>query len=245
MTRLPALLLCAALLLAAGCGDDGGGPSSTAVVTVTAPELDCPEPRIVTSAEDITDELSALIWEGLGAYSSGVLPITSDLVIIGSIALNASALPVPNDCLQRSDCSPQAGLILDSAVTGAVGEGDANLECGDSYSRVILTDTTVRLRPYLGDTHPCRYNAVPMVVVMPPCGTACGEGQGLCPADGVCYELGTGYCQACEGGTKEVCACRGPEGPLAEGASCRYWQSGDVLCEGHCRQGGCDAGPCP
>ncbi len=245
MTRLLVLLLCVALLLAAGCGDDGSGSSSTSGVTVTVPRRDCPEPRIVTSEEDLTDELTVLIWEGLGSYSSGVLPITGDLVITGTIALNASALPVPNDCLLRSDCSPQAGLILDSAVPGAVGEGDANLECGDSYSRVVLRDTTVRLRPYLRDTHPCRYNAVPTVEVLPACGTACDAGQGLCPADGVCYELGTGYCQACEGGTKEACACRGPEGPLAEGAACNYWQSGDVRCDGTCRAGVCDAGPCP
>lgn len=245
MTRLLASVLCAALLLATGCGDDGGGFSSTSAVTVTAPSLECPEPRIVTSMEDLTDELTFLTWEGLGAYSSGVLPITADLVITGTIALNASALPVPNDCLLRSDCSPQAGLILDSAVAGAVGEGDANLECGDSYSRVIFTNTTVRLRPYLRDMHPCRYNAVPMVEVLPPCGAACGEGQGICPVDGVCYELGAAYCRSCEGGTKQACACRGPEGPLAEGAACTYWESGDVRCDGACHAGGCDAGTCP
>ena len=171
----------------------------------------------------------------MGAYSSGVLPITPDLVITGTIALDASTLPVTNDCLTRSDCSPQAGLILDAGVAGAVGEGDANLACGDSYARILLTGTTVRLRPYLRDTHPCRFNFTPVVEILPACGTACSEGQRMCPVDGVCYGMGVGYCQACEGGTKEACACQGPEGPLEEGAACSYWQSGDVRCDGTCR----------
>jgi hypothetical protein len=235
MRRLPAVLLSAALL-AAACGDDGG---------TTAPSLECPEPVAVTSAEDLVDQLSVLLWEGVGAYSSGVLPITSDLVITGTVALDASALPVTNDCLTRSDCSPQAGLILNSDVAGAVGEGDANLVCGDSYARILLTDTTVRLRPYLRDTHPCTFNFTPMVEVLPACGTACGEGQRMCPVDGVCYAAGAAYCQACEGGTKEACACQGPDGTLDEGASCSYWQSGDVRCDGTCRDGACDAGSCP
>ena len=64
-------------------------------------------------------------------------------------------------------------------------------------------------------------------------------------ADGVCYEAGESYCRLCEGGSKEDCACRGGEGPLAEGESCTYWQSGDVQCVGTCRQGVCEADPCP
>ncbi len=237
MKRLLALLLPAALLLVAGCGDDGGA--------TTVPGLECPEPVVVASAEELVDQLNNLVWEGLGAYSSGVLPITADLVVTGTIALDASALPVPNDCRQQSDCSPVAGLVLGSEVTGAVGEGDANLVCGDSYARILLTDTTVRLRAYLRDTHPCTFNATPMVQVLPACGTACGEGQRMCPVDGVCYAAGTAYCQSCEGGSKESCACQGSEGPLEEGASCTYWESGDVRCDGTCRAGVCDAGTCP
>ena len=241
--RLSALVL-AALALAAGCGDDDATSSST-TTTVTVPGLDCPEPRVIVVVEELLDELLFMEWRGLGPYTSGVLPVTADLVITGTLAIDASALPVPGRCAQRSDCAPQAGLILNESVAGAVGEGDANLECGESYGRIVLTDTTVRLRPYLRDTHPCRYNATPMVEVLPACGTPCAEGQQLCPADGVCYEQGMAYCQACEGGSKEACACRGPEGPRTEGAACSYWQSGDVQCIGTCREGACDTGPCP
>ncbi|MFH1330916.1 MAG: hypothetical protein ABIJ48_09745 [Actinomycetota bacterium] len=244
--RRPALLATAVVVLAAvaaGCGDDGGGTSSSSTTTLLP--LQCPNPVTVTSAEDLVAVLTATAWAGLGSYTSGPLPITPDLVVVGTIVLDASALPVPEDCRGRADCSPQAGLRVDLPVDGVVAEGDANLECGDAYSRVIFTDTTVRLRPYLRDTHPCRFNFVPLVEVAPPCGSPCGEGQRLCPVDGVCYAAGTGFCQACEGGAKEACACRGPEGPLEDGSDCSYWQSGDVLCDGTCRQGVCAAEPCP
>ncbi|MBN2113633.1 MAG: hypothetical protein JW785_05835 [Acidimicrobiia bacterium] len=242
MTRLPALVVGLALLFVTGCGDDDGG-LATVGPTSTLPDLECPEARPVIDSQDLIDELALLTWEGWGPYSSGVKPVTADLVITGTVALNASALPVPENCLSRPDCSPQAGLVLHPGVAGAVGEGDAYIECADSYARIVLTDTTVRLRPYLRDTHPCAFNYVPMVEVLPPCGTPCSEGQGLCPVDGVCYSLGDAFCRLCEGGTKEECACRGPEGPLEEGAPCSYWQSGDMKCEGRCRSGACDT-PC-
>jgi hypothetical protein len=235
MNRPSALLVCAALLAVVGC-DDGG---------TQARGVECADPVAVTSADDLIAELTALSWESHGNYTSGVLGITPNLVITGTVALNASSLPVPANCGERADCSPQAGLILSADVTGAVGEGDANLVCSESYGRVLLTDTTVRLRPYLQDTHPCTFNLTPMVEVLPACGSACTEGYRMCPADGVCYAAGTAYCQACEGGTKETCACRGPEGSLRNGASCTYWESGDVRCDGTCRDGACDAGPCP
>lgn len=242
MTRLRVLVVGIVLLSVAGCGGDDGG-SAAGGPTATLPDLECPEARPVADSQDLLDELALLPWEGWGLYSSGVRPVTVDLVITGTVVLDASAVPAPENCLNRPDCSPQAGLVLGPAVTGVVGEGDAYLECADSYARLVFTDTTVRLRPYLRDTHPCAFNYVPMVEVLPPCGAPCGAGQGLCPVDGVCYALGDAFCRSCEGGTKEECACRGPEGPLEEGASCSYWQSGDMKCEGRCRAGACDT-PC-
>jgi hypothetical protein len=238
--RKAAIALGLALALVAGC-DDGGGEGSSSTTSTTLAPLECPEPIAVASTEDLVAVLAALPWEGLGAYTSGLLPITPDLVVSGTVVLNAADLPIPASCLGRSDCSPQGGLRLDVPVAGAVAGGHADLPCGDAYARLTLTDTTVRLRPFLYDTHPCQFNFVPIVEVALPCGSPCGEAQALCPVDGVCYGAGTGFCQACEGGSKEVCACRGPEGPLEEGAACSYWQSGDVKCVGTCRQGTCES----
>jgi hypothetical protein len=198
----------------------------------------------VSSAEDLVAALAALAWEGSGAYTSGPLPITPDLVVAGTVVLDAADLPIPADCLDRRDCPPRGGFWAGS-VAGVVAEGDAGLTCTSASARVTFTDTTLRLRPLLRDTHPCVFNYVPVVQVEPPCGSPCSEGQAMCPADGACYAAGAGFCQACEGGTKEACACRGPEGPLAEGTACAYWQSGDVQCTGICRDGACDAGTCP
>ena len=236
--RKAAIGLGLALALATGCGDDGGDASSS--TSTILPPLDCPDPITVASADDLVAVLSATSWEGLGGYTSGPLPITPDLVVTGTVVLEAADLPIPEDCLSRSDCSPRGGFRLGSPLAGVVVEGDPGIPCGDSSARLTLTDATVRLRPYLADTHPCEYNFVPLVAVVPPCGSACEDGQELCPADGVCYDAGATFCRLCAGGSKEACACRGPEGPLAEGASCDYWQSGDVKCVGTCRQGNCE-----
>jgi len=235
--RKAAIAVGLAVALTAGCGDDGGDASST--TSTTLPPLECADPLIITSTEDLVAVLAATSWQGLGAYTSGPLPITPDLVISGSVVLDASDLPIPADCLGRPDCSGEGGFWVGAPVPGVGGQGDADLPCGDAYARLTLTDTTLRLRPFLYDTHPCEYNFVPIVEVAAPCGSPCGEGQALCPVDGVCYGVGAGFCQACEGGSKETCACRGPEGPLNEGASCTYWQSGDVKCVGTCQQGIC------
>lgn len=242
--RTTALAVGLALMLIAGCGDEGGeGPSST--TTTTFAPLQCPDPIGIASTEDLVTVLAGASWQVLGGYTSGPLPITPDLVVSGTVGLEASDLPIPETCLGRSDCSPQGGFRIGVPVPGVLAEGEAEGSCVDGFTRLTLTDTTVRLRPYLRDTHPCQYNFVPAVAVHPACGTACGDGQVLCPVDGVCYDAGTGFCQMCGGGSKEACACQGPEGPLGEGASCRYWQSGDVECVGTCRQGTCEAEPCP
>lgn len=244
MKRIPAVVVLAAVMLAAGCGDDDG-TSSSFTTTTTLPPLECPDPILISSTDDLVAVLAAIPWQGAGAYTSGPLPITPDLVVTGTVVLDAADLPMPADCLGRSDCRPQGAFSTGMAPPGTALDGEAGLDCGSGAARLTLTDTTVRLRPLLRDTHPCRYNFVPLVEVAPPCGSPCAEGQALCPVDGVCYSAGTGFCQACEGGAKEACACRGPGGPLEEGARCTYWESGDVRCDGTCRQGTCDAGPCP
>jgi hypothetical protein len=232
-----------ALLLAAGCGDDGGQASST--TSSTLPPLECPDPVTIASTEELVAVLAATSWENLGGYTSGPLPITPDLVVVGTVVLEAADLPIPQTCLDRSDCSRKGGFRIGVPVAGVLAEGEAEGSCITGFARLTFSDVTFRLRPVLYDTHPCAYNFVPLVAVVGACGAPCREGQLLCPVDGVCYEAGSAFCRLCEGATKESCACRGAQGPLAEGASCTYWQSGDVECVGACRQGVCEAEPCP
>jgi hypothetical protein len=238
--RKTAVVLVLALVVVTGCGD-GGGVGSSSTTSRTFAVLECPDPIAIASTEDVVAVLAATSWEGQDGYTSGPLPITPDLVIAGTVVLEAGALPIPQNCLDRSDCSAQGGFRMSVPVPGVVAEGDPDLPCDNSHARLTLTDTTVRLRPYLRDTHPCQYNFVPAVAVVLPCGTPCGDGQALCPVDGVCYDAGTGFCQMCGGGSAEACACQGAEGPLEEGASCSFWVSGDVQCVGTCRQGTCES----
>jgi hypothetical protein len=239
MRKTAVITLGLALALATGCGDDGGDASSS--TSTTLPPLDCPEPITVASADDLVAVLAATSWEGSGGYTSGPLPITPDVVVTGTVVLKAADLPIPEDCLRRSDCSPRGGFRMGVPVPGVLADGGAEGPCISGFSRLTFNNTTFRLRPVLYDTHPCEYNFVPLVAVVPPCGSPCEDGQELCPADGACYDAGATFCRLCTGGSKEACACRGPEGPLAEGASCDYWQSGDVQCVGTCRQGTCES----
>lgn len=249
MRGRPVLLL-GVVALVAGCGGEGGtaasdGSTTAAATTTVPPAPECPAPVAIASAADLVAVLAATPWRGLGLYTSGPLPVTPDLVVTGTVVLEAADLPVPEDCRARPDCRPDAAFRMGVPLPGVVPEGVADFACSDGFARLTLTDTTVRLRPYLYDTHPCEYNLVPLVAVLPPCGTACPEGEALCPVDGVCYAAGEGFCRLCEGGAKEACACRGSEGPLPEGSACSYWRSGDVLCEGRCRQGTCVSRACP
>jgi hypothetical protein len=243
----PALVLLGVLLvgLSAGCGDDGGATTLPTAVTTTTfspttlPPPDCPAPVAISSTGDLLAVLAGMDWAGSGAYSSGLQPITPDLVVTGTVVLEAAAIPLPAECLERSDCSHQGGFFGGALPAGATLQGEADLTCLTAASRLTLANTTVRLRTVLVDTHPCAVNFVPVVEVEAPCGTPCGPGLALCPGDGVCYAQGDSFCRRCEGGGREECACRGADGPLPEGAHCTYWQSGDVRCDGTCRQGTC------
>lgn len=239
VVRKGVIALGLALVVVAGCGD-GGGDASSSTTSTTLP-LECPEPITITSTEDLVAVLAALPWGWLGGYTSGGPAVTPDLVVGDSVVLEAADLPIPQHCLDSSGCSPQGQFWMGSPVPGVQAEGGVDSPCTGGIARLTFNDTTFRLRPFLYDTHPCRYNSVPTVEVEPPCGTSCGEGSQLCPVDGVCYAAGANFCRLCEGGSKETCACRGPEGPLDQGASCSYWQSGDVKCVGTCREGTCES----
>ena len=236
--------LCCLLLvtaIVAGCGEENTAftTTTTSTTTTTLLPVDCPDPIAVSSTADLVAALEATPWRGVGGYTSGSVPITPDLVVTGTVTLEAADLPIPPDCLGRSDCRPQGGFSAGHPVQGVLLEGEVDLDCATGFSRLTVTNATLRLRPALRDTHPCRYNFIPLVAVDSPCGTACDPGTLMCPLDGSCYAAGDIYCRLCEGGTRQACACRGPEGTLPEGASCTYWESGDVRCDGTCRQGAC------
>ena len=142
--RKAAIVLALALGLVAGCGDDSGDTSST--TSTTLPPLQCPDPITVTSTDDLVEVLAALHWGWLGGYTSGQPSITPDLVVTGTVILEAADLPIPQECLDRSDCSPagHAGYVyLDgfgSAIVGPPGPtGPVDVPTLSEWALILLS----------------------------------------------------------------------------------------------------------
>ena len=233
----------AMVLVLAACGGDDAATTTTSIAisttTSTVAEFVCPDPIPVGNVDELLAVLETAAWESVGPYSSGSLPPTPDLVVGGTVTLESKNIPVPAGCLDRDDCRNQAVLSAVD-VEGALVEGDAGLFEGDT--RLTLTDTTVRLSLSMLDTHPGPFNFVPLVSVIGPCDAPCDPDEFACPADGRCYGSFDAYCRRCEGRPAAECACRAPEGPLADGTSCDYFISGDVIEVGECRAGICVVG---
>jgi len=224
------LALGAVVILAmAGCGDDERP-------AVTLDPTACPDPIEVNDVAGIVAALEEVTWDQAGPYSSGSEPPSGDLIVRGTIVIEAADVPLPQECLARGDCRHVATF---SAVgkAGAVVEGDDDLYGGET--RLTLTDTTVRLGLTLMDTHPGPFNFVPLVTVLGPCGEPCDAGQLACPGDGSCYGSFDTFCRRCEGRAAAECACSTIDGPVEDGEYCEFFVSGDVIQAGVCRSGVC------
>ncbi len=234
-----------------GCGDGSdvfGGRATTASGGADpATTYQCPDPIDVEAATDITALLAEMVWRGAGPYGGGVLSITPDLIVSGTVTLESATVTVPESCLGRSDCLHAVGFSapeLDGVTLDGSPEGDFIGLAG----RLTLTDVTIRLRPVMIDTHPGPANYVPAVRVLEPCGTPCGPAAATCPADGVCYDTRgnpSSFCLFCEGKRAEECACSATPGTVPDGEPCSYYISGDVICTGTCESGTCVGEGCP
>jgi len=116
--RKAAIAVGLAVALTAGCGDDGGDASST--TSTTLPPLECADPSPITSTEDLGGGVGRHFLAGTGRLHLRPLPITPDLVISGSVVLDASDLPIPADCLGRPDCSGEGGFWVGAPVPECV-----------------------------------------------------------------------------------------------------------------------------
>ena len=87
--RKGAMALGLALVLVAGCMD-GGGDASSSTTSTTLPPLECPEPIAIASTQDLVAVLAATSWDSLGEYPSGSLSLTADLVVSGTVTLEAA-----------------------------------------------------------------------------------------------------------------------------------------------------------
>lgn len=206
--------------------------------------LVCGEQQALAAPIQVNELASSLGWTWIGPYASTNIPVTVDLQVEGTLELFSTDLPVPDQCLNRIDCRHEVSFYIrpNDEVNGAMltGQTDEELPWLKDQFGLTLTDTTVRLRFVVFDTHPEAYNFVPMVQVLPACATTCGENQQECPIDRACYStISSEYCRLCETKTKEECGCWEPTGMAADNTECSYMVSGDVMCGGICESGVC------
>lgn len=258
------------------CADDGPAPYSVGLCLCGQEELDratmgpecaCDALDVAcfdTSAcghqlvADATDVWNALppFHKWFGPYTTGVLPVTVDLVASTDLEVRLDGF-----CVEPPDCHPVVFLDEDpdregrggpvpDPVTGVslseiddydyYGLGGVG---GDILKKVmhVAAGTRFRLRPLQYDIHPTLPSFAPAIRVMPPCDAPCNHGELRCFADGVCYPAGRGFCYGCTDLGVEVCECVDEAGPRPDGTTCEFWISGDQIKSGLCNDGICDA----
>jgi hypothetical protein len=185
--------------------------------------------------------LNSLEYEYYGPYSSGHLPITEDIQIIGTVTLSSKQLVVPEECANRDDCRHHIGFENKYDAEGI----SLSAEFFDFYSppftsSLILTDIKLRFRPLLRDTHMwLESNHTPVLQLMPPSDYECEESHIKCEIDQVCYDYFQDYCQHCLALSHRECVCRDEDGVFPDETYCAFFVSGDALVMGECQEGEC------
>lgn len=89
------------------------------------------------------------------------------------------------------------------------------------------------------DTHPGRYNFVPIVEVLAACAAPCGATELACEATHTCWSDARDHCAYCLGGDNDACACWNGTGFEDDDTPCEVAVSGDVYMPGTCQSGVC------
>jgi hypothetical protein len=185
----------------------------------------------------IVSILNSLEYEYFHPYSSGHLPITEDIQIIGTVVITSEQLEVPDRCLERDDCRHNFGFSNANEIDGVLISPNANPE---DYvyptGALILTNVRVRFRKLIIDTHPSMFNHIPVMQVLPPSDYECEESEIKCEHDQVCYSTFF-YCEFCLELSPQECVCRDENGTFPDGTSCEF--GGDAIITGECQDGEC------
>jgi hypothetical protein len=195
----------------------------------------------VYNSSQLLSILNSLEYEYYGPYSSGHLPITEDIQIIGTVTLSSEQLVVPEECANRDDCRHHIGFENKYDAEGI----SLSAEFFDFYSppftsSLTLTDIKLRFRPLLRDTHMwLESNHTPVLQLMPPSDYECEESHIKCEIDQVCYDRYQDYCQHCLALSHQECVCRDEDGIFPDGTHCEFFVSGDAYMMGECQDGIC------
>ena len=200
------------------------------------------EPVRAGSAGALTGIVRALIWDREGPYTAQAMNLSKDIRVTQRITLAAKDMAVPEVCLKRDDCR--------KAVTMVIPKDMAGVECVKTedvmgaphcVEAVLSQNSTFRIRAKLLDTHPWKYNFIPVVEFTEASTHACKPGELQCLRDKTCWKNFNGYCRYCLARPVERCACQNEKGPLSDGTSCTFFISGDMVCVGKCRDGLCES----
>ncbi|MCK5255915.1 MAG: hypothetical protein KAQ81_07830 [Deltaproteobacteria bacterium] len=207
-----------------------------ALLSITVGFSSCECVGVYNSFQLLSIILNSLEYE-FYPNTSGHLPITEDIQIIGTVTLSSEHLIVPEECANRNDCRNQVGF---EDMYGADGISLSPISSdipGFSPSSLTLTNIKLRFRPLLIDTHPWLYNHVPVIMLMPPSDQECNGIK--CEIDQVCYDRYQDYCQHCLALSHQECVCRDENGIFPDGTFCQFFISGDVIMMGECQDGEC------
>lgn len=197
----------------------------------------------VYSSYQLLTILNSLEYEYRGPYSSGHLPITENIQIIGTVTISSKQLVVPEVCADQDDCRHHIGFENKYDAEGIF----LSAEYFDFYSApftssLTLTDIKLRFRPLLLDTHMrLESNHTPVLQLMPPSDYECEESHIKCDIDEVCYDRYQDYCQHCLALSHRKCVCRDKDWVFTDGTSCTFFVSGDAIIMGECQDGECMA----
>jgi hypothetical protein len=193
------------------------------------------------------NELIAIIeatpdWVTFGPYTTGCLPASADILVSGTVTLQADSVAVPTIC--------RGGACRD-VVRFRAQEQPMGVECLEPEpwfsftlcAGITLHDTTIRVRTLREDIHPSEFgNYAPIVDVLPACATPCGADELTCAASHTCWTSVRDHCAYCLGGSNEECGCWDGARFAENGAKCSIATSGDIIELGICRAGTCDLG---
>lgn len=139
----------------------------------------------------------------------------------------------------RSDCAPGVRFQLRDDVAGVT---CINREAYFYYSTcdaIEVTNTSLRVRAVMQDTHPGTYNFMSFVEILPACEQSCRDDQLRCEATEACWDSARDHCTYCLGADSDVCACWTPDGFEPDGGECYVTISGDSSIGGTCERGTC------
>lgn len=191
------------------------------------------------SLKGLIGEIGGLKWDYSGPYSARNSGVSADIDVPGSLSLSAKDIPVPASCLKRDDCRHASVMVIPKGFKGITCTQTENLLGVDYCVAAKLSKTTFRLRGKMIDTHPWKWNFIPVLEFLAPCSEPCKPGEFRCAADNTCRTGFNGYCRNCLELPAKNCACLNEKGPLPEGTRCTWFISGDVICAGACRNGEC------